>query len=74
MSLFDCESLAGTTARERDLAFTACTHLPLSRSLSALCSERQRGAALSVKIDYAASLNLHKNIAENTAQELSLLM
>ncbi len=65
--------LAGTTARERDIAFTARTHLPLSLLLSlSLLSERQRGAALSVKIDDVASLILHANIAENTAQELSL--
>ncbi len=37
-------------------------------------SERQTGAALSVQIDDVASLILHADIAENTAQELSLLM
>ncbi len=30
-----------------------------------------RGAACSVKTDFIASLNLHSNIAEITAQELS---
>ncbi len=41
-------------------------------SASALFSERLRGAARSVKIDIIASLSLHVNIAEITAQELSL--
>ncbi len=43
-----------------------------SFSASALFSERLRGAACSVKTDITASLSLHANIAETTAQELSL--
>ncbi len=44
----------------------------ISFSASALFSERLRGAARSVKIDIIASLSLHANIAEITAQELPL--
>ncbi len=43
-----------------------------SFSAFALFSERLRGAARSVKTDIIASLSLHANIAEITAQELSL--
>ncbi len=43
-----------------------------SFSASALFSEHLRGAARSIKIDIIASLILHANIAEITAQELSL--
>ncbi len=43
-----------------------------SFSASALISERLRGAARSIKRDIIASLILHANIAEITAQELSL--
>ncbi len=45
-----------------------------SFSASALFSERLRGAARSVKTDIIASLSLHANIAEITAQELSCLV
>ncbi len=48
------------------------THEPSSFSESALFSEHLRGAACSVKRDIIASLSLHANIAEITAQELSL--
>ncbi len=43
-----------------------------SFSASALFSECLRGAARSVKRDIIDSLSLHVNIAEITAQELSL--
>ncbi len=43
-----------------------------SFSASALFSERLRGAARSVKTDIIASLIIHANIAEITAQELPL--
>ncbi len=43
-----------------------------SFSASALFNERLREAARSVKRDIIASLSLHANIAEITAQELSL--
>ncbi len=56
--------LAGTTTRTRGLSFPARAH----RSVSALFSERLRGAALSVKTDIVASLILHASIAEITAQ------
>ncbi len=44
----------------------------ISFSASALFRERLRGAARSVKTDIIASLNVHANIAEITAHELSL--
>ncbi len=58
--------IVGIAATVRD------QHTRSSFSASALFSERLRGAACSVKIDIIASLSLHANIAEITAQELSL--
>ncbi len=58
--------IVGIAAAARD----QCARTSLSAS--ALFSERLRGAACSVKIDIIASLILHENIAEITAQELSL--
>ncbi len=51
------------------IAATARDQRPFSAS--ALFSERLRGAR-SVKTDFIASLNVHTNIEEITAQELSL--
>ncbi len=58
--------IVGTAATGRDQRARS------SFSASALFSERLRGAARSVKTDIIASLSLHANIAEITAQELSL--
>ncbi len=58
----------GTAAMVRDQRARSCF------SASALFSERLRGAARSVKRDIIASLSLHANITEITAQELSCLM
>ncbi len=58
--------IVGTAATVRDQR--ACS----SFSASALFSERLRGAARSVKRNMIASLSLHANITEITAQELSL--
>ncbi len=53
-------------------AETARQHARSSFSASALFSERLGGAARSVKTEIIASPILHANIAEITAQELSL--
>ncbi len=45
-----------------------------SFSASTLYSEHLRGAARSVKTDIIASLSLHANIEETTAQELYCLI
>ncbi len=58
--------IIGTAATVRD------QHTRSSFSASALFSERLREAACSFKIYIIASLSLHANIAEITAQELSL--
>ncbi len=58
--------IVGTADTARD------QHARSSFSASALFSECLRGVARSVKIDFIASLSLHANIAEITAQELSL--
>ncbi len=60
--------IVGTTAMARD----KCAHS--SFSASALFSERLRGAAHLVKTDIIASLSIHANIEEITAQELSFLI
>ncbi len=52
---------------------TATARDQLAFSASALFSERLRGAR-SVKTDIIASLNVHANIEEITAQELSYIV
>ncbi len=60
--------IVGIAATVRDQR--ACS----SFSASALFSERRRGAARLVKTDSIASLIIHANIEEITAQELSCLI